>query len=1120
MNLVTRDIQNVNDLWWIWGIGQTEWFWSSFQSGGGFYESQWLTISHKPLVDNGHVAMIDMSGNNQYDDPRNADRVTFDLDDHQVIFPKNVEYFDSSLDTTTQITWVDHYGATTDGSLDKLYADVGNHEFNFTTAIKDSFLHLGAGWDVVNLIDHRDVPDTQYWAMIRRDDNALDAYSLLTGRRIRMEDGLESRNGDEGNHNFGEVEILTLGDSRNGGTITYKPGVDLPTGVNNRGVYTNIDLRSDGATHSDSFNLAYFNFIRYTSDNVWVGEATVHDGTNWSTPSDRRVTTDVNLFDNQTYDVDASILDGQLSVIGQSRNGTHDLIVAEQETAIDGQFRVYSFNVASGLYNEFNEVYLGTSLANISDKSAIMDGRDITDIIDTEWSYRVALYGFGGNDTLTGGAGRDYLFGGQSVYNLTVNGATGNQVTGGVGADYFGVGNTNSAGVVTGDNTTIGTTTTTGEFLQGYATDVILDWHAGEDTLVVLTNGVAVIGGLRNGDGLVSLNAANTIDLRDYAAIATSDQDFDGARGGDTWDKNINGATPLDYVFLNQATRDSHSIENEADRTVVNEGLIVIRGLDGSDTIYGSAGNDYIYGNNANNFIDISNGGNDRIYYDMFDGAQSKHYVKSFTTSAVSLSGSGAGADKFYLNKGVIDAFYSDGSDRSLVLTSANDVIGDYVESQPYDPGLNFLHSPFYNPSIASPNSVHNSEDGEAYYENGSGGSDQTSSLIGLGMVAAGRILLGVPFVGPIIGGALIASGTLLNGVGFEVIKTTRHLNATYDGDVDAYMNVLSDTGTSTINGQLLQPTHNLTGLDTSIRFHQFFEEVDAGDGYIPVVEFTAHPGQGIYGYFALHSNTHTFVYLVASKDNLVENSEAILVAQIEGLLKAEDFAIYDGEADIYNAAVQAPIIIVEPTVTKLGDDMIENILIETEKRFADVDNPLKLTVTVPGDVVTGQIRLYDGVTLIFDSGAATTINSAVTLSTSVFAAGVTTFVLQDNRNIGTVAQQTDSADIDEDNQFVLRDSIVNYTVEFVDSVTGIGARDSVGRVDVAGGDVIIDGGDGANDMLTIFETNDFINSAADEKIIGMEKILIVAEQDPDTEVYTPITLLSWPPKTVPLFVD
>ena len=125
-----------------------------------------------------------------------------------------------------------------------------------------------------------------------------------------MEDGLESRNGDEGNHNFGEVEILTLGDSRNGGTITYKPGVDLPTGVNNRGVYTNIDLRSDGATHSDSFNLAYFNFIRYTSDNVWVGEATVHDGTNWSTPSDRRVTTDVNLFDNQTYDVDASILDG------------------------------------------------------------------------------------------------------------------------------------------------------------------------------------------------------------------------------------------------------------------------------------------------------------------------------------------------------------------------------------------------------------------------------------------------------------------------------------------------------------------------------------------------------------------------------------------------------------------------------------------------------------------------------------------------------------------------------------------------------------------------------------------------------------------------------------------
>ena len=192
------------------------------------------------------------------------------------------------------------------------------------------------------------------------------------------------------------------------------------------------------------------------------------------------------------------------------------------------------FNVASGLYNEFNEVYLGTSLANISDKSAIMDGRDITDIIDTEWSYRVALYGFGGNDTLTVGAGRDYLFGGQSVYNLTVSGATGNQVTGGVGADYFWCWKHEfSWSGYWRQHHYRGRPTTTGEFLQGYATDVILDWHAGEDTLVVLTNGVAVIGGLRNGDGLVSLNAANTIDLRDYAAIATSDQDFDGARGGD-----------------------------------------------------------------------------------------------------------------------------------------------------------------------------------------------------------------------------------------------------------------------------------------------------------------------------------------------------------------------------------------------------------------------------------------------------------------------------------------------------------------------------------------------------------------------------------------------------------
>jgi len=471
MNFVTRALPNDNYLWWIYGVGNTEWFWSRFQAGGGFYESQWLTVSHRPVIAPAESGIIDLSGNNTFADPRDADAVTFDLDGRHVILPKDVEYFDSSLDTTTEIRWLEHFGGTTDGSLDVLFADVGNHDFDFTTAIKDSSLHLGAGWDRVDLIDHRDIPGEQYWSLIRRGDNSIDVYSLLTGRRISMEGGVESRNGITGNKNFGELEQIFLTHAQSGSPREYIPGTDLPD-EGDRGTFENIDLRSDGIPYSNSFNLAYFNFIRYTSDNVWVGEATIHDGTastvdtalNYSTPSDRRVTAiDKNNLLKSGYAYDAPVLDGQLSVIGQSRNGTHDLIVAERNLgeAINGHFRLYAFDVNSDLYNEFNQVYLGTSAGEQPTNFASATA-------DTP-ANRVAMYGFGGNDILASGAGKDYLFGGRSTFNLINSALTqidtdsGNVITGGMGADYFGTGATNSLGqLIDGAGSVLGTGLETG----------------------------------------------------------------------------------------------------------------------------------------------------------------------------------------------------------------------------------------------------------------------------------------------------------------------------------------------------------------------------------------------------------------------------------------------------------------------------------------------------------------------------------------------------------------------------------------------------------------------------------------------------------------------------------
>lgn len=1036
-------------LWFVYGVGTIGYSWGEFFSGGPFLSSQWLTIGHRGQATPGELPYLNLSSQTGYVDPRDADRVTFEEEGtHQVIL-KDVEYVDATVGTEVDLIQVGHFGFTSDASLDRIYADVGNHAMQFTTAIKDNSLHLGDGWDSVTLGDQLDIPGAQYWGLIRRADGVLDAYSLLTGYRIRMEDGAEARNGVQGYRNFGEVEQIFLKDARTGETEEVNPGGhDLPD-EGDRGFFENIDLRSDGETFSDSFNLAYFNAIRYTSDNVWAGEATIHDGDDYSAPGNHLIAT-------------APVLAGQLSVLGQSRNGTHDLVVAEQAQAIDGKLRLYAFDTDSGLYNEFNQIYLGTSAADNADKSGITG---------SDWADRVALYGFGGQDVLKGGAGRDYLFGGQSSYNQLVDGAVGNQVTGGEGADYFGVGNTDTAGVVTGASTTIGSAAT-GTFHQGYATDVIMDWHAGQDTVVVLANGVAVVAGLRDGSGLVSLAGANVIDFRAYAAIATSDQDFDGARGGDNWD----ATQTLAYIYANQITRDGNSITNEGDITVVNAGLIVARGLEGSDTLHGSAGNDYLYGNGDANLISLSGGGSDRVYYDTFDAAQAKQYVAGFDTAN----------DQFYLNKRVIDAF---GGDTARGLSAA-DVSGTYTQSVAYSAGVNFLHDTFYSPSILDSNTSHDSADGAA--PGLLTGSDGTTFSIGVGMIAVGYALMTIPFVGPALGAPLIVSGGLL-GAGGLFVNTQEHRNATFDGWVGSYLNVIT-SDTLQAAGNTAVATSASTSND-NVRFLDFFGASDAGDGYIPVVEFTAHDGVGIYGYFALHSTTETFVFLVASRDNLVENGEAIKVAEINGLLTADDFKIYDGEADIYNVGTEAPIVLLDPTVQGVEDATSDEGM--GDNLIDDVQGPVQITVGISGAVAGGSyLKVYDKTTLIYDGSQGTPVNGNVSASLSG-----NTYTITDSRSLGTVATQTDASPVGADNQFVLRDSVVNYSVEFVDGTTGIPTRDGSGAITISGGNGTIDGGSGT-DTLSITGTSDYLNGASDAQILGIETIFASAkDSDEDGDV-------------------
>lgn len=1110
----------------IYGSGYIDSPWTNIWGSNDYFNDHWeLFVRPTPVTSD--VGLVDMSNQDVNDisivytstygyvgstlayttdsgssDYRSADRLTLDHHDvgHDAAFKlalQDVEFVDAPVNMETHLEIITKDGFVTDGTIASLTMNVGHQAMSFTGAARDSEIFMGAGYDTIKFDDHLDVPGEQFWAVIRRADGEMDVYSLFSGHRVQLGDGYKGWTAAASTlMNYGEIEEFTIRNYEDGDDDVYLPGVDLPTG-GDRGTIKNIDLRGDGELHSDSFNLAYFNFIRYTSDNVWVGEATIHDGSIYSTPGDRTITV-------AKYGVDAPELNGTMSVIGQARNGTHDLIVTEQAagSAVEGHLRLYTFDVESELYNQFNAVYLGTSANETSDHSAVTG---------TAWSDRVALYGFGGEDVLIGGAGRDYLFGGESTYNQLNTGETGNQVTGGIGADYFGVGNTDSTGTVTGANATIGTQSSTGAFHQGYATDVVMDWHAGVDTLVVLSNGVAVINGLRDGSGTLDMSVANTIDLRSKAAVATSDQDADGARGGDTWDQS----QTLEYIFSNQATRDANSITNEADVSVVNDGLIVARGREGADVLHGSSGNDYLYGNKGADLLTLTAGGTDRVYVDTFDSA-----LVSSNSASIYVADFDGTDDQVFVNKRIIDAFNPAGGDgRSL---SAVDVTGTYAGALAYDPDINFLHDKFYSPSIYDNNASHSSNDGAGAFGDNSrdstesfGSADGTTFGIGVGMVAAGTALLFIPFLPVYVGLALITSGTALGGAA-SVITTDEHKNATFDGNVGNYMNVITSDTLETVT--TFAATETVKNSD-NVRFLDFFGDSDAGDGFVPVVEFTSHAGQGIYGYFALHSaggDNETFVYLVASSDNLVENSEAIKVAEINGHLTADDFKIYDGEADIYNVGSEPQIVLRTPTVSAVRDansdygveagGVTGNNDKLIEKGGTPNPNDLTIDVELSGARVTGTtIKIYDGTTLIFSGDeTANTENSGGDVS-AAYNAGTNTFTITDGRSIGTVAfDSTTGAASSEatldgvDNNFVLQDSVVNYSIELIDGGTGISTRASSGAITVSGGHNVIDGGTEASstvlgDMLNVTGTNDYINNTQDSNIVEIETILLSA---------------------------
>ncbi len=554
------------------------------------------------------------------------------------------------------------------------------------------------------------------------------------------------------------------------------------------------------------------------------------------------------------------------------------------------------------------------------------------------------IYGKDGNDRLVGGAGYDELFGGTGNDVLFGGGGSfsrinasliGNEVTGGDGADTFMVGYSladellNSAPVAS----ILDLTTTSN--VPG--SDLILDWDSSADSIFVSANGVAIISGLYG-----------------QATVSPS--------GQADWTGN-------DIVDLRSR--------------VANDGVIVVMAGAGDDTIYGSVGVDYIYGNSGRNTIDVSNGGADHIYIDTMVGA---YDVRGFSSD-----------DKIYINRDALSPFLQPGftftgSEVNDDRAGASVTAGAGRSASGLGLSFSGIYDPVYDQFLSNNVPSYPSMSGTfgfagltfgssdaAWQSNGVYSNDAhkfAQQAANTSLTAAGGTMIGVgyalgfiPIVGPLIaiapltiGGAILDLGIL--GGGGSNIDSTAHQNAEYRNDsLNGYFNFVG-------TGQNVSST---VGAWEELSFSSFYQ--NANDGFSPALQVRDQVNRSdlpasplaISTLVAVYGSNETFIYLVSSADNIIQNGEARLIAQINGQVSASQIVMYDPSTDIYNN-VDGALPILPPSATSSLNVAVGKNQFAGAGGFVTDDQSPVISITLGGLLTSSDptsVRIYNGETLI-----------------------------------------------------------------------------------------------------------------------------------------------------------
>lgn len=641
---------------------------------------------------------------------------------------------------------------------------------------------------------------------------------------------------------------------------------------------------------------------------------------------------------------------------------------------------------------------------------------------DTVWSGggNDTVFGGAGNDVISGGAGNDLLVGNEGddaiysgssgAYSLVSPYSVGDRIYLSGGAPGFpaSTGFSGSPGYTPSARYSIANPdplSGTNVAWVGYDFDqasstatkssgslgavVLADFHQASDTLHVAAGAAAIVGGVSS---VMDWTGDDTLDLRTAAAD--------------------------------------------------NLGLIVVSTGNGNDTIKTGSGDYRVYGNDGLNRVELQADTRADIYIDTFAsralvtgfGANDRIFVNKALVDAFGpyrqgpLSATTTDAttatvtDGQALNAGIVGALtFSATYNNYLGRASTLPVSGSQVPYMPTLPVHGYDPQPY--PSVSPPgvNSGVTTPTPAAYstwasngaypnevYRYAAGFGEVSDYIAGSALLFVGYYVLApIPFVGPIISIASIVLGAL--HINDAVNEVRPHLNATYstsasltlsyasvwkaDGDVSYGNNSVWDNAPFL---GLYQPTY---------------------DGAMPALEVTAADltsnvanTYGIHSIVAVNTKASngsdkTYIYLVNSPDNLVQNSEAKLLAQVDYKLTASQVVVYDGATDPYNqpGAVTPVLPAAVASVTLDGGAAAGNAI---AGGYVTTSATPAIDVSFGGSLSsTDTIQLYNGdmliQTLVRGSGASGTFDPSG--STARFAS-IPGFVSATNSSYAVVA--------------------------------------------------------------------------------------------------------------------